>query len=80
MGYLENSKVIKVGAIFGSGKITPKWFIWENRKYIIQSINYVWEDRQGKEKLTNFSVSDGTNSYEITYNSHRMSWSLNKIE
>jgi len=77
--FSENSKIIKVGAVFKGSNIIPKWFAWEGRKYIIQSINYTWDDRQGQEKIVMFSVSDGTNSYELAYNSARMTWKLQKI-
>ena len=71
--------IIKVGAVFKGSNIIPKWFIWEGRKYNVQSINYTWNDRQGEEKIIMFSVSDGINSYELAYNSSRMSWRLSKI-
>lgn len=77
--YSGDSKPIKVGAVFKGSNIIPKWFIWEGRKYNVQSINYTWNDRQGEEKIIMFSVSDGINSYELAYNSSRMSWRLNKI-
>jgi len=71
--------IIKVGAIFGSSKITPKWFIWEGRKYQVKSLDFTWEDMQGLEKIIKFSVRDGINSYELAYNTARMSWSLDNI-
>ena len=71
--------VIKVGAVFKGSNIAPKWFIWEGRKYNVKSIDYTWEDKQGKEKIVYFSVSDGTNSYELAYNTVRMNWLLEKV-
>jgi hypothetical protein len=29
-------ELIKVGAVFGGGKVQPKWFFWRGRKYTIQ--------------------------------------------
>jgi hypothetical protein len=71
--------IIKVGAVFKGSTIIPKWFIWEGRKYNVKSIDYTWEDRQGEEKLVMFAVSDGTNTYELAYNTIRMNWTLEKI-
>ncbi len=76
--------IIKVGAVFsaagGKGSnIIPKWFIWEGRKYSVKSIDYTWADRQGQEKIIRFSVSDGTNTYELAYNTVRMNWLLEKV-
>lgn len=72
-------KIIKVGAVFKGGQILPKWFCYDNRKYEIKEVNYQWEDFEGIEKLMLFSVSDGTNSYEISLNLKRLIWKLNKI-
>jgi hypothetical protein len=77
--YSENSKIIKVGAVFRGSRIIPKWFTWEGRKYNVSSVDYIWEDKQGKEKIIRFSVSDGTNSYELAYNLARLNWSLEKV-
>jgi hypothetical protein len=72
-------KIIKVGAIFQSGKIVPKWFYHDNKKYDIREVNYQWEDFEGIEKLMFFSVSDAANSYEISFNLKRLTWKLDKI-
>jgi hypothetical protein len=77
--YSGDSKVIKVGAVFKGSNIIPKWFIWEGRKYNVQSINYNWTDHQGQEKIIRFSVSDGINTYELAYNLTRMNWTLDKV-
>lgn len=77
--YSESSKTIKVGAIFKDGNIVPKWFVWEGRKYEIKEINYNWLDRQGREKLHCFSVTDGVNNYELAYHVEKTVWRLKKI-
>jgi len=78
---LESSETIKVGAVFSAkgDQIVPKWFVWEGRKYAVKEVNYIWHDRQGAEDLYCFSVTDGTNNYEISFNTKRMVWKLNKI-
>ncbi len=76
----ELDTIIKVGAVFhGGSDIRPSWFIWERRKYLIKKINYVWLDRMGSEKIHCFSVTDGANNYEISFNAERTVWKLNKI-
>ena len=71
-------KIIKVGAVFKGGNIIPRWFDHNNRRYEIKEVNYQWDDWEGQEKLLLFAVSDGTNSYEIGFNTKRMVWKLNK--
>lgn len=72
----ELHQTIKVGAVFKGGKIIPKWFVWEGRKYEIKEINYTWQDRQGREKLHYFSVTDGVNNYELSFNTEQTVWKL----
>lgn len=71
-------KIIKVGALFQGGRIVPRWFLHEHKKYEIKEVNYQWEDYDGMEKLMFFAVSDGVNSYEISFNLKRLVWKLNK--
>jgi hypothetical protein len=87
--FSENSNLIKVGAIFPdrsksplkgkSGNVVPIWFFWDGRKYDIRNINYIWDDRQGQERIIKFSVSDGTNSYELAYNTSKVNWKLSSV-
>ena len=71
--------IIKVGAVFTGSTIVPKWFVWESRKYFVKSVDYTWNDKQGQEKLIMFAVSDGTNTYELAYNTVRLNWVLDKV-
>lgn len=76
----ELDQIIKVGAIFkGGSDISPIWFVWEGRKYMIKEVNYVWMDREGREKLHCFSVTDGANNFEMSFNAERVVWKLNKV-
>jgi hypothetical protein len=70
---------IRVGVVFEKAKIFPRWFIWEDRKYTVKEINYIWLERQGQDKLYCFSLTDGINNYEISFNAGRAIWTLNKI-
>ncbi len=75
----EINQTIKVGAVFQGDKIIPKWFTWEKRKYNIKEVNYNWKDNLGAEELHCFSVTDGANNYELSFNTKRMVWKLTKI-
>jgi hypothetical protein len=35
--------------------------------------------REGREKLHCFSVTDGANNYELSFNAERVIWKLNKV-
>ena len=71
---------IQVGAIFKAGVISPKWFIWEGRRYDVKKVNLAWQRAEGETLIHYFSVSDDLNSYEISFDSKGMTWRLNKAE
>ena len=75
----ELNQTIKVGAVFKGDQIVPKWFMWEGTKYIIKDVNYNWLDKVGREKLHCFSVTDGTNNFEISFHAEKTLWRLDKI-
>ncbi|MFH2033593.1 MAG: hypothetical protein ABIJ26_02670 [Candidatus Margulisiibacteriota bacterium] len=71
---------IKVAVIFENGQTKPRWFVWEGRKYDVQNVCYVWRDKKGDEDLHLFSVTDGTNTYELVFNAAGMTWHLNNVQ
>jgi len=76
----EIDENIKVGAVFQGSKIIPKWFVWDGTKYIVKAINYIWNDRCGREKIILFSVSTDANTYELAYYTEQCVWKLSKIQ
>ncbi len=71
---------VKVAAVFKTGEdIRPAWFVWGNRKYVVKEVNYFWVERSGRDKLFCFSVTDGANTYELSFNADRAVWKLQKV-
>lgn len=75
----EIQEPIFVGAVFTNSKIKPRWFIWKGRKYLVQEITFTWKDRQGEAPLVYFSLSDGTNIFEICFNQKTLNWHLVRL-
>jgi len=70
---------IEVLAWFKNARIYPRNFIWKNKLYKIRKITYNWQERRGQEVLNNFSVSTGSDLYQISFNNTTYSWHLDKI-
>ncbi len=71
------SEWIQVGVVYGErGRIRPVWFVWNGRRYRVDSVNHVWQDKIGREMLVFFSVSDEANTYLLCYHSVRMEWTI----
>ena len=70
---------IKVGVVFENQKIVPKWFFWGRRKHTVTAIEHSWRSKEGESPLVFFSVSDGSNVYEIKFNLKSAEWTLEKV-
>jgi hypothetical protein len=75
----ELNEKIQVSAWFRNGKILPRQFIWNNKRYKIKEITYNWQERQGREVISYFSVSTGSDLYQISFNNTTLGWRINRI-
>lgn len=74
-------EAIRVAAVFAPGRqIRPVWFDWQRRKHTVTEITYCWKGKAGEDPLLYFSVSDGSDLFELVYNTVDQSWTLNGIE
>ena len=72
---------IKVIAVFGENrKLKPLKFFWKNREYSIKSVTYTWSSRKGNNTIYHFAVTDGSNLYELAYDSEKLIWSVESVE
>ncbi len=58
----------------------PMMFKWGNRHYQIQKVTLMHAERQGREKVYYFSVSDGTNAYRLAFYTESLSWQMEQAE
>ncbi len=79
MGYEHVDEPVQVGVVFRNNVVSPKWFVWNNRKYPVKEVTYIWHIRRGEAPLLYFSVTDGTNLYELSFNQKTLQWYLSKV-
>ncbi len=75
----ELNERINVLAWFQNGKIYPRLFLWNNKKYRIRNITYNWQERRGQELISLFSVSTDFDLYQISFNNTSFSWEIDKV-
>jgi hypothetical protein len=75
----EIMEQVEVGAVFGKGRLNPRWFIWKERKYPVEKVSYSWQEKNGQEKVCCFSVLAGANLYELSFYTITLKWMLNRI-
>lgn len=72
---------IRVAVIFGPGdRMRPVWFDWGNRKYAVKEVAYSWRESLGDAICIRFSVTDGANLFELTYNTAKLLWLLTGVK
>jgi hypothetical protein len=77
--YERIKEPILVTARFTSKGPRPQTFIWKNREYIINQTNFIHQSKEGDNLLTHFSVTCGNEGYKITFNSNKLTWTLDEI-
>jgi hypothetical protein len=78
---IELNNKIKVGVVFEEHMaIMPKWFMKKGRKYNIDKVNYLWDEKQGKKIIKNFAVLAEGCCYEISYDTEDLVWRLTSVD
>lgn len=76
----ELNEPIQVEVLFAEGKTQPVWFAWRGRNIQVKETTFTWKHMEGSTIYTHFSVTDGTDTYELVVDSKHFSWKLAKVE
>ena len=73
---------IGVGVVFKNEgqKMEPKWFSWRGRYLKVIKTTYAWRERDGRDVIHRFMVTDGNDLYELSYRQEKLLWFLEAIE
>jgi len=71
---------VAVEAVFEKGRISPILFRWKDKKISIESISFMWQTTQGKERSLHFTVVSAQTLYELIFDISSMLWRLEQTE
>jgi len=73
---------IKVGVVFREEgqKVEIKWFSWRGRRLRVAKTTYVWREREGRDLIHKFIVTDGSDLYELSYRQEKLAWFLEAVQ
>ena len=78
--YEQISQPIEVVVAFHKGRVEPMTFKWGNRYIQVKKVNLVHSERQGRERITYFSVSDAANNaFRLSFSPEGMQWQLEEL-
>jgi len=74
-------ETISVVASFGPPyKIRPVRFRWNGKLFEVKEITYLWQTKEGQNRIYHFSISDGKTLYELSFDISSLLWKLEKLE
>ncbi|TES92509.1 MAG: hypothetical protein E3J87_05220 [Candidatus Cloacimonadota bacterium] len=76
----DTNERIECEVAFKRTKVTPLNLVWKKHTYKIEKVLLRWEEREGKELLRHFSVTDGANIFHIVFYPDSLVWKLLGID
>ena len=70
---------IEMSCLFTKGKPLPRYFVWRDKIYRVKRVNFFWQERQGREILSYFSLQTNLGTYQVGFSNIAMSWKLNRV-
>jgi len=70
---------IKMTCLFTKGRPLPRYFIWRNKLYRVKKVNFFWQEQQGREILSYFSLQTNQGTYQTCFSNITLSWVLNRV-
>jgi len=71
---------VAVVAVFKNGRVKPLAFRWKDKKISIESISFMWQTTQEKERSLHFTVVAAQTLYELMFDVSSMIWRLEQTE
>ena len=75
---MEREPIEVIAAYMQTG-MRPLRFRKGGRVYVVRAVHLVHHERQGREKWTYYSVSDGTGTYRLAHASEAAAWYLETV-
>lgn len=79
MIYEKVDQPIEVLAAFRKDRAEPMTFKWGNCYYQVKKVNLVHTEREGRDKVYYFSVSDDTTSFRLSFRTETLAWKLEEM-
>ncbi|MFH0936787.1 MAG: hypothetical protein V1808_00650 [Candidatus Daviesbacteria bacterium] len=77
---VEILEPINVWVFFKKSLVSPYLFFWNNRQIKIDQINLVHTSKDGSSLFYHFSVSSGSNFYQLKFDTAKLQWFLEEVE
>jgi hypothetical protein len=75
---MSKGNPIRIAVIYEPGKrIRPVWFELNHKQHKVVETTYHWRDKIGEAHYLHYTVTDGEMLYELIFNPHDQTWTIN---
>jgi hypothetical protein len=75
---MSKSDPIRIAVIYEPRKrFPPVWFELNRKEHKVVKTTYHWRDKIGEAYYLHYTVTDGDMLYELIFNPHDQTWTLN---
>jgi len=60
--------------------VRPVAFLWNGKRYEVSKVNLVYRKYVGTRYVWCFAVSDEANTYGLTYDPEKLTWTINEVQ
>ena len=71
---------VSVAVIFENGSIKPQYFLWQQKKIVIDAVSFIWRTKIGMADILHFSVIARKTLYELVFDTQGLTWKLEQTE
>jgi len=65
--------------IFVDNIIRPHIFKWAGKKFKVEKINLIHEEKLGDDKLVYFSITSENNYFKLVFNTNSLKWFIEEV-
>ncbi|GAM09484.1 hypothetical protein OR1_01763 [Geobacter sp. OR-1] len=77
---IKSDAKLRVALIYEGGNIRPVWFevtdAPDRKRIVVKELCFTWAYQEGADKIINFAVWDGSDTYELSLNTRELIWRL----
>lgn len=76
---IKTNQQTDIIVIFTNNGVQPYIFKWAGKKFKVEKINLVHEQKLGDDKLVYFSVTSENNYFKLVFNTNKLKWFIEEI-
>lgn len=77
--YESINEAISVIGVYANAHFVPKKFLWKDTQYLISSVTFVTDIKEGDIKKRHYTVISGGNAYRLLFDRSQETWKLKEV-